>query len=531
MAVHGPDYPPTYFGLADYRGLIYGHVSLMILAWVFVLPIAVMLSIAKSRLTLVVHFVFLAVNASGVLLSVMYNSQTPDLYPNNAHHKIGWIITAAMSAQVLVHLLGRRMCAMADRRYRSSNQAGDCSSISHTGDWQRVYTMYQGGEACRLSAGCVQGAEHGAVSVRNNSVTTLNGEEPSLDDQDDGFDDSEAVAGFLKPVELPFLSTDIIATERMRVILSRVWKYVVCVYRVTDRMILPFGFVALTTGIITFGRFFEGNAVFSGLAHWVKGGVFFWLGLLTLGRWTGSFADIGWAWNLSPVNLQEKPWCPSAEFTESALIFIYGCTNIFLEHLGSWGGDWSSQDLQHLAITVLFLGGGLCGMLIESAAVRSLLNTTASDTAPEDTSAEAMKRWNPPETYQLSLNPIPALVILLLGIMMSSHHQETPMSTMVHRQWGNMLLGASSARVLTYLLLFLRPPKSVFPSRPPTELLASFCLITGGIIFMASSSDTIDGMIHYNLDVMFMYTITMGLAGFLMAWEILVLAIKGWAMR
>lgn len=39
MAVHGPDYPPTYFGLADYRGLIYGHVSLMILAWVFVLPI------------------------------------------------------------------------------------------------------------------------------------------------------------------------------------------------------------------------------------------------------------------------------------------------------------------------------------------------------------------------------------------------------------------------------------------------------------------------------------------------------------
>ena len=39
MAAHGSDYPPTYFGLSDDRGLIYGHVSLMVIAWVFVLPI------------------------------------------------------------------------------------------------------------------------------------------------------------------------------------------------------------------------------------------------------------------------------------------------------------------------------------------------------------------------------------------------------------------------------------------------------------------------------------------------------------
>jgi hypothetical protein len=103
----------------------------------------------------------------------------------------------------------------------------------------------------------------------------------------------------------------------------------------------------------------EGKAIFSGLAHWIKGGVFFWLGLLTLGRWSGSFADMGWAWNLRPVIVRRKTWRPSAEFVESALIFFYGATNIFLEHLGSWGGEWSSQDLEHLAITVLFLGGGL----------------------------------------------------------------------------------------------------------------------------------------------------------------------------
>lgn len=38
-------------------------------------------------------------------------------------------------------------------------------------------------------------------------------------------------------------------------------------------------------------------------------------------------------------------------------------------------------------------------------------------------------------------------------------------------------------------------------------------------------------MIHYDLDAMFMYTVTMGFVGVLMAWEIVVLAIKGWAVR
>ncbi len=88
------------------------------------------------------------------------------------------------------------------------------------------------------------------------------------------------------------------------------------------------------------------------------------------------------------------------------------------------------------------------------------------------------------------MNPIPALVILLLGIMMSSHTQTDMVSSMVHKQWGNLLTGASFARGFTYVLTYLKPPRSIFPSRPPTELLTSFGLISGGIIFMASVSIT-----------------------------------------
>jgi hypothetical protein len=45
------------------------------------------------------------------------------------------------------------------------------------------------------------------------------------------------------------------------------------------------------------------------------------------------------------------------------------------------------------------------------------------------------------------------------------------------------------------------------------------------------SGDTVDGMVHYELDPMFMYTVTMGVVGLLMAWVLLLLALKGWAVR
>lgn len=171
-------------------------------------------------------------------------------------------------------------------------------------------------------------------------------------------------------------------------------------------------------------------------------------------------------------------------------------------------------------------------MLIESINIRDLLNTTVVEATQESYDDEERETTlEEPRTYNFSMNPIPALVILLLGIMMSSHTQQTMISSMVHKQWGNLLTGASFARGLSYVLTYLKPPMSVLPSRPPTELLASFGLMAGGIIFMASSGDTVLGMINQNLDAMFMYTVTMGLIGLLMAWEIMLIAIKGWAVR
>jgi Protein of unknown function (Ytp1) len=41
-----------------------------------------------------------------------------------------------------------------------------------------------------------------------------------------------------------------------------------------------------------------GDRVFNGLAHFIKGGIFFLYGVLTLGRWLGAFSELGWVGSL-----------------------------------------------------------------------------------------------------------------------------------------------------------------------------------------------------------------------------------------
>ena len=244
----------------------------------------------------------------------------------------------------------------------------------------------------------------------------------------------------------------------------------------------------------------------------------------------GCFADVGWAWNLKPpigVVSPRKARVPSAEFVESFVIFLYGSTNVFLEHLAAWGGRWTAQDLEHVSISIMFFGGGLCGMLVESRRIRDLLNLSIL-TLPAKRGKEA-SNWATPPSYGSSMNPFPALIILLLGLLMSSHHQASMVSTMVHKQWGTLFVGFALARAVTYILNYISPPTSYLPSRPPSEIITSFCLISGGVIFMASNKDTVAAMEHYDLNAMFVFTVTMGFTAFLMAWTILVLAVKGWA--
>lgn len=73
----------------------------------------------------------------------------------------------------------------------------------------------------------------------------------------------------------------------------------------------------------------------------------------------------GWAWNVRPpvgVITSRKFKVPSAEFVESFVMFLYGSSNMFLEHLAAWGDAWTAQDLEHVSILIMFFGGGLVSL-------------------------------------------------------------------------------------------------------------------------------------------------------------------------
>jgi hypothetical protein len=263
----------------------------------------------------------------------------------------------------------------------------------------------------------------------------------------------------------------------------------------------------------------------------------------------GAFAEFGWAWNVRPQLAQVSKWkfrVPSAEFTESFVIWLYGASNVFLEHLNNWGKAWSPQDFEHVSITILFFGGGLLGMMIESRALQNLTNASAQphkDKFQELETDDAGFKFvsgnfvhpnqhpKPSNTKRLSLNPMPALTILFLGMMMSGHHQSSMVSTMLHAQWGMLFTGFAMARSVTYIMLYLKPPTSHHPSRPPSELVAAFCLTAGGILFMNSARDVVVTIESNGLDAMTIFTLTIGLTGVILAWELVCYTIKVWAAR
>jgi hypothetical protein len=202
----------------------------------------------------VTQLIFLAANALGVLLGAVYNANTPDLYPGNAHHSIGWIITWVVSAHVVVSLIGRAAGAL------------KCSSHHMTREKRRLLPLsaeaLEHSQTYHLDEGIGQGGLATSESDRSHSGSTAVDEEEGLPmpspykEYGNDDDDQEELE------EIPLANR--VLGRRLGVRFGKVasfcslktWKYIEFGYRAVDRIILPFGFVAFTTGIVTYGRLF-----------------------------------------------------------------------------------------------------------------------------------------------------------------------------------------------------------------------------------------------------------------------------------
>jgi len=158
----------------------------------------------------------------------------------------------------------------------------------------------------------------------------------------------------------------------------------------------------------------------------------------------------------------------------------------------------------------MFWFAGLIGMGIESKRVRKWL-AASTISKPADVPQDAITE---PPSYLASFNPFPALVIGITGAAMAAHHQTYVFQVEIHKLWGDLLVGFSVLRCLTYFFVWLAPPTSILPSRPPTEALASFFLACGGLVFMFSVEEVTiaamrrgrDGAFHPSFEMTFAHS-------------------------
>lgn len=310
---------------------------------------------------------------------------------------------------------------------------------------------------------------------------------------------------------------------------SRVFSFL---FHCTNYPMLLFFFVYIPTGLAVGNLLGEGNRVFNLLAHWIKGGVFVSLGILSLARYCGFGVNNGWAWNKIIIFKNQidsnSLWFKIApqggitmEFFESFLIAFYGCTNVFLEHLSNPGGEWAAKDLQHVSIAFMFIGCGFCGLLAEIKLSDWRFNHVLKHTNIQPNVIHSgFPGYSP--------NPFPAFTIFWTGILMSQHEQASATSTNIHVQWGYLLSYGSFFRIFTFILLMLVPNQNLNPSRPFTELITSFCLICGGLVFMESTDQIVEAMEYRGFTPMFTFNLSVGFVTIFMAWEMAIFMWKDW---
>ncbi|KAJ8481258.1 hypothetical protein ONZ45_g15361 [Pleurotus djamor] len=319
-------------------------------------------------------------------------------------------------------------------------------------------------------------------------------------------------------------------------------------FATTERVLVFAGLAQMLSGIITYTGGCRENYVNGCLAHLIskqtlprsnaslstnrhflisdqlEGAIFWSYGLVTFARFLGSFSSLGWAWNRAPSG---DP--VSAEFVESLVIFTYGITNTWMERFGANPGDpFTTKQIQHISIAVMFWFAGLVGMGIETKTIRNwLAAATLADAKPRQN--ESVEE---PSSYRGSFNPFPALVIGVTGAAMAAHYQPYVFEVQIHMVWGNLLLAFSVLRCLTYFFLWLSPPSSILPSRPPTEAIGSFFLACGGLEFMFSTEElTIAAMRRGRDDVMMFLNVGVAITCLAFCWTLCVVAFKGWLKK
>ncbi|KAG7925327.1 hypothetical protein KL925_004342 [Ogataea polymorpha] len=505
----------SYFTVeTPYKSQLYVHLGLVYAAFVLVYPIVLVLRNVNSKWflpSLTVHSVMVIASLFSYSLFI---SNAPDLYPNNAYSKM----STGLFFLVIVHLFSSFV-------YTAKKWLEGPSPATHAP---------LPGKDIQMSELNGFSSPSSTLYDSDDRLHRLSADSLDLEDQGSSTPTSHH-SGAASPQKPEFWLSRLFQLAPVAKLVSIFGLASTFNFHVLNYGMLCYFLIYAPTGIAVLSCIGMGNHVFNLLAHFIKGGVFFTLGIVSLTRYCGGWSKLGWAWNRSYILPFEKPtsfWYKlqpkngmiTMEMVESSLILFYGSTNVFLEHLAAPGGPWTAKDLQHVSIAFLYIGAGLCGVVSELKLADWRLDKFYSQVGPDF----EVQGYRPAHvTPGFSPNPFPAFTIFWTGLLMSQHQQASELSTSVHVQWGSLLTYGSVVRLVTFLLMIFFPKSQSFqPTKPFTELLTSFCLLCGGLVFMESTDPVIMALEYRGLTPMFTMNVSVGVISLLMAWIMCVFSIR-----
>ncbi|KAI8078992.1 uncharacterized protein B0P05DRAFT_587224 [Gilbertella persicaria] len=500
--------PMSYALFPAEKGYFYIHVAMMVIAFWILMPIGVMLGIAKSSLHVPVQLLSFCFAMVGFFFAKLYGHSTPHLYAGNSHHTLGWILFLFMIVQMTVGVVRKIANAVGkhnqykrvdeeEEHFLPDSPSTSSSSHSQHSDLQSETS----GETLHMNE-----FDFG----KHSRSTSFDTDHPSnMSSQNSAQTVTMHMFNAVSPYIPNFIKNAFVnlAYNRFTTVVCRYY------HMVMGRTFIVLIFVQTLSGLVVYHGVCRSWEVLGCIAHLIKGGIFFFYGIGTFGRYLGAFANRGWAWNRV-----ENGSSFSFEMIECSLIFIYGITNTWMEHFGQ-DSRWTHKDLEHASLAFMWWWCGLIGILVESRALRRLLERTVLQTNNLD------------KKDGYSLNPFPAITVLMTGVSMGNHHQDTQYSSNVHYMWGLLLSFAALCRFMTYITLYRNQPQDAQPSRPPSELLGAFLLICGSILFMASNSGTILWLRRNNVDSMFLMNVCVALTSITLCYVAAMQIIKAWAEK
>ncbi|KAJ7257504.1 hypothetical protein B0H12DRAFT_469764 [Mycena haematopus] len=511
--------PPSYYTIdwedseqaeARHPGLIITHGVFMSLAFFVFLPMGITMRSLKHAWHGIAVFGFYVSFVLAVAASSVYRKFTPNMYPGSTHGSHGYSVFLIAVALTFVDTLGamKRLVIF----MRSDKH------FTFRGIIQALVNRDPG------ALGKGLGPEY--ISLAGEETDSVDGKENpsrhSYDVQPASHHIQDFFRGSTEPGAHHFRTRSRTSDGSMsprseetlhdthsppRISLLR--RIGCAAFLTTERALVLAGFGLFLSGIVIYTGGCRQKYINGCLAHLIKGGLFWCYGLVCFARFFGWASERGWSWNRAP-----SPGYPTAEMIESTVIFLYGATNTWMERFGANPSDpFTTKQIQHIGIAVMFWFAGLVGIAVESKTIRKWLTENVSESAD----------------YTPSFNPFPALVIGVTGAVMASHFQTYLFQVQIHALWGNMLVAAAVMRCFTYFFLWVAPVRSTIPSRPPTEALASFFLACGGITFMFSTEEvTIMAMRRGRDDIMMFAIISVAVTCLAFSWIICVVGFHGW---